>query len=190
MLSAIGIVDTTKSTRTSAIKPINGKNNSSKRSRDSPGKTKSGSKQPKLQHYWLNKLPESANRFSSLDSDNELSNEDQCQEEKVLKSQNDPKPPPIYVFKVEFIQPLKYLLEKIAADNYELKTLRGNEVKIQAKNVEIFRLITKSLEEKNTEFHTFRPKQERSYNVVLKGIHSSTPLEDIKVEIENLAMKY
>ena len=60
-------------------------------------------------------------------------------------------------------------------------------MKIQAKNVEIFRLISKSLEEKNTEFHTFRPKQERSYNVVLKGIHSSTPLEDIKVEIENLS---
>ena len=55
-------------------------------------------------------------------------------------------------------------------------------MKIQAKNVEMFRLITKSLEEKNTEFHTFRPKQ-----VVLKGIHSSTPLEDIKDEIENLS---
>ena len=59
------------------------------------------SKQPKLQHYWLNKLPESANRFSILDIDNELSNEDECQEEEVLKTQNDPKPPPIYVFKVE-----------------------------------------------------------------------------------------
>ena len=124
--SVSGIVDTTKSTRTSAIKPINGKNNSSKRSRDSPGKTKSGSKQSKLQHYWLNKPPESANRFSILDTDNELSNEDDCQEEEVLKTQNDPKPPPIYVFKVEFIQPLKYLLKKIAADNYELKILLGN----------------------------------------------------------------
>ena len=115
--SVSGIVDTTKSTRTSAIKPINGKNNSSKRSRDSPGKTKSGSKQPKLQHYWLNKLPESANRFYILDTDNELSNEDECQEEEVLKSQNYPKLPPIYVFKVEFIQPLKDLLEKIAMNS-------------------------------------------------------------------------
>ena len=46
--SVSGIVDTTKSTGTFPIKPINGKNNSSKRSRDSPGKTKSGSKQSKL----------------------------------------------------------------------------------------------------------------------------------------------
>ena len=36
--SVSGIVDTTKSTRTSVIKPINGNNNSSKRSRDSPVK--------------------------------------------------------------------------------------------------------------------------------------------------------
>ena len=75
-----GIVDTTKLTSCSEVKQINGKNNTSNRSRDSPGKTKNDSKQPKLQHYWLNKPSESANRFSILDTDNKLSNEDECQE--------------------------------------------------------------------------------------------------------------
>ena len=43
-----------------------------------------------------------------------------------------------------------------------------------------YRIVTKALEDKNTEFHSFRPKQERTYNVVLKGIHGSTSLDEIK----------
>ena len=34
--------------------------------------------------------------------------------------------------------------------------------------------------EKNTEFHTYKPKQERSFRVVLNGIHPSTDLNVIK----------
>jgi len=34
--------------------------------------------------------------------------------------------------------------------------------------------------ERNTEFHTYKPKQERSFRVVLKNIHPSTDLNDIK----------
>jgi len=34
--------------------------------------------------------------------------------------------------------------------------------------------------EKDTEFHTYKPKQERSFRVVLKNIHPSTDLNDTK----------
>ena len=49
-----------------------------------------------------------------------------------------------------------------------------------------YRIVTKALEHKNTECHTFRPKQERIYNVVLNGIHGSTSIDEIKEEIELL----
>jgi len=42
----------------------------------------------------------------------------------------------------------------------------------------------KELKNKNTEFHTYKPKQERSFKVVLKHIHVN--LDDIKKEIEDL----
>ena len=47
-------------------------------------------------------------------------------------------------------------------------------------NIDSYHIVTKALEDKNTEFHTFRPKQERTYNIVLKGIHGSTSLDKIK----------
>ena len=78
------------------------------------------------------------------------------------------------------------LLEEIASNQYELKLLRENEIKIQPKTIESYQMITKALEDKNTEFHTFRPKQDKTYNVVLKGIHSSTPIDEIKDEIEKM----
>jgi len=34
--------------------------------------------------------------------------------------------------------------------------------------------------DKNTEFHTYKPKQERSFRLVLKNIHPSTDLNCIK----------
>ena len=87
-------------------------------------------------------------------------------------SQNQPKPPPIFVYKVDNIKPLKDLLDKICINKFELKVLKDNEIKIQPTTIESYSTITKALEEKNTDFHTFKPKQQRLFNVVLKGIHN------------------
>jgi hypothetical protein len=47
-------------------------------------------------------------------------------------------------------------------------------------------LSPKALAEKQTEFHTYKPKEERSYRVVLKNMHYSIAPVDIKTEIEKL----
>lgn len=158
------------------------KNN--KRPLESPEKTKKAKKQQTLTTYWLSKptaiANKSSNRFEGLPVDEpgiEFQNE-------IAKKE--PKPPPIFVSKVDNIQPLKDLLEEIAQNNYEIRILREDELKIQSATIETYSTITKALEEKNTEFHTFRPKQERLFNVVLKGMHSSTSLVEIKEEIEIL----
>ena len=66
-----------------------------------------------------------------------------------------PKPKPIYIPKVENIQPLRDLLEEIIPSHYLLKVLRSDEIKIQLLNIDSYRIVTKALEDKNTEFHTF-----------------------------------
>ena len=130
-----------------------------KRGLESPEKQKRSQKQLKLSSYWLSKPakivePADSNRFSVLDDEDEI--------EVVPKDINPiikaPKPPPIYISKVDNILPLRALLEILATNSYEMKILRNNEVKIQASTIEIFKKITKSLEDKSTEFHTFKPK--------------------------------
>ena len=97
-----------------------------------------------------------------------------------------PRAPPIYVAGVQNIHPLKELLLKIAGDDFELKALQGNQVKIQPKPSKKYSTIIKALAEKHTEFHTYQPKENRSFRVVLRGLHYSTNTQDIKTEIENL----
>jgi hypothetical protein len=51
---------------------------------------------------------------------------------------------------------------------YELKSLANNQVKIQLKNFDCYRTNAKTLAEKRTKFHTHKPKEERNYRVITK----------------------
>jgi hypothetical protein len=62
--------------------------------------------------------------------------------------------PPIYVTNVKNISPPKQLLERIAKQQYDIKAVTDNQVKVQPKIFESYRIIIKALAEKHTEFHT------------------------------------
>lgn len=51
------------------------------------------------------------------------------------------------------------------------------------KDVESYRNVIKYLENSKINYHTYQLKQERSYRVVVKGLHPTTPTEDIKAEL-------
>jgi hypothetical protein len=76
-----------------------------------------------------------------------------------------PKLPPIYIQDVTSIPPLFQLLEQVAAQQYETKALADNQVKVQPATTDSNGAITKVLAEK--QFLTYKPKEERSYRVVL-----------------------
>jgi hypothetical protein len=97
-----------------------------------------------------------------------------------------PKPSPIYVSDVTTISPLIQLLEQIVEQQYELKALTNNHVKIQPKNSDSYQTIVKVLAEKQAEFHTYKSKEERNYRVVLKNMQYSINPEDIKMGTEKL----
>ena len=50
------------------------------------------------------------------------------------------------------------------------------------KSVDSYRKIVKYFEESKISFHTYQLKQEKAYRIVVKGLHHSTPVEDIKAE--------
>jgi hypothetical protein len=69
---------------------------------------------------------------------------------------------------------------------YEIKALLNSQVRIQPKTPDSYRTIIKALAEKNSAFHTYIPKDERNYRVVLKNMNYSINPADIQYEIEKL----
>ena len=153
-----------------------------KRGRSSPDEQNFTKKrQTYIQDYWLNKPIETQNAFTILQPASDESNiQDTSTNNKVtpLKS------PPIYVSGVEDIRPLKGMLNKIAENNYTLKLLSNNEVKIQPNTSEKYLPIIEELKKKNTEFHTYQRKQDKTYKTVLRNMHPSVDVEELKKEIE------
>ena len=139
-------------------------------------------KQIKENAYWLD-APLTTNRFTIL-TDEE--GNDQQHTEMIEKT---PKPPPIFVYGVQNISPLIQLLDQVAKLQYEIKALNSNQVRVQPKSSEHYRIIIKALSEKHTEFHTYKLKEERGYKVVLRNMHHSISTVDIKAEIEKLNHK-
>jgi len=62
----------------------------------------------------------------------------------------------------------------------------NEQIEIQPRSSIAYVSIVKELKSRNTEFHRYKPKQERSFKVVLKHIHATANLDDIKKEIEDL----
>jgi len=62
----------------------------------------------------------------------------------------------------------------------------NEQIKIQPRSSIACVSIVKGLKSRNTEFHICKPKQQRSFKVILKHIHATANLDDIKKEIEDL----
>jgi hypothetical protein len=103
----------------------------------------------------LNPTPIS-NRFSSLQQEDDLVNQS------TPGKEDTPKPPPIYITSVTSIPTLFQLLDQIVPKVYEIKALAQNQVNIQPKSSDSYRIITKALIVRNTPFHTYKPKEERT----------------------------
>jgi hypothetical protein len=133
-----------------------------KRPRSSPDKRTS--KQTRTDNYWLNPPTTTSNRFEMLESEedeNTTMNEvGKTTKEKVFK------PPSIFVQEVKNISPLTDLLNAKAKDNYEIKVLNLDQVKIQPLTSVFYTVI--ALEEKKTKFHTYKQKNQRAFRTVLK----------------------
>lgn len=153
--------------------------NPNKRDRNSPDNR--NVKQTKISDYWLGAPVPTSNRFDSLGNDPE--DQDVVNVVTDVRIEKSLNPPPIFVQGVQNITPLIHLLDQVVKDNYEIKALNFNQVKIQPKTTEGYTMITKALIGKGTEFYTYQLKNERNFRVVLKGMHYSTDLGELKAAI-------
>lgn len=120
------------------------------------------------------------NRFSELDAEDDS----QPLEENPLK------PPPIFIPCVDDIRKMIQCLASIIPQvDFNYKSLRDGQIKLLVKTIESYRKVVKYLESKNICFHTYQLKNERSYRVVLKGLHHTTSTTDIKGELLSMGHK-
>lgn len=151
--------------------------NKKKRVRDSPNIQQTKTKQNMSNSYWLGTV--TSNRFE------ELTNNDNVPDN--LDSLERPcKPPPIFVDKVDNINPLLLLLNQLVKGQYDVKTIKTDLVKILPKTIESYKIIVAELDKKKTEFYTYKPKTERGFKVIMRGMHPSTDTEMIKEELLSL----
>lgn len=121
-----------------------------KRLRNSPDDQNQNrnSKQPKIKDYWLAAPIQTRNRFESLDSNGNDIENPSIQEVQY-------KPPSLFVDGVSNIQPLTQLLKELVGNEYELKVLRNEQVKIQLKTSMAYTTIVNNYNKKERNFtHT------------------------------------
>jgi len=142
-----------------------------------------------MNRYQLSKPAPTINSFQRLKKklDDENNN---IRVEKIVK------PSLLFVARINHFSSLSQQLKEVVSDEYEIKIM-NEQIKIQRSSI-VYVSIVKGLKSRNMEIHTYKPKQEKSFKVVLKHIHSVTchshmshshvtvNLDDIKKEIEDL----
>jgi hypothetical protein len=149
-----------------------------------PETLEKSAKQKRTDKDWLG-FPIAPNKYDVLRIENESDMACASNESDPLPVAEAPvpKPPPIFVHDIVKIKGLTQQLELTARNGYVLKILHNNQVKIQPKAPEFYTAIIKFLADSKAAFHTFQMKQDRSYRVVLKNMHPSADVEDIKAEL-------
>lgn len=127
--------------------------------------------QRKRPHHELE--PGTSNRFNCL-ANNEREDEETYNEVEA-------KPPPIFIPDVGDISKMVSNISKvIKSSDFTYKSQRDGQVRLVIKSVDSYRKVVKYLESTKKSYHTFQLKPERAYRVVIKGLHHTTPVSDIK----------
>ncbi|KAL7287650.1 hypothetical protein TKK_0018292 [Trichogramma kaykai] len=133
--------------------------------------------------YWLNPVP-TKNAYAALEPDPSEDNQDTPDDAQTTTGPKAPRPPPIFVSQVADISPLLEKLNVIAANEYTLKIINNNQVKITISNQEKYQKVIQELKDKNTQFYTYQSKLDKGYKAVLCNMNASVDTDTLKEAIE------
>lgn len=126
--------------------------------------------------------PSTSNRFSALAANDKESNGNNSSSQPT-----EPKPPPIFIPNVDNIGKMISCLSKVIANSdFNFKCLRDGQVRLMTKTIESYRKVVRHFESSKICYHTFQLKKDRAYRVVIKGLHHSTAISDIKAKLLSL----
>lgn len=95
--------------------------------------------------------------------------------------------PPIFIANqhLDYNLLMKSLINLIGENGFFCKTTQKN-IKVQANSSDGYRQIINFLNaQKNAQFHTYQPQNEKPFRVVIRNLHPSIPCDEIKAALEN-----
>jgi hypothetical protein len=96
-------------------------------------------------------------------------------------------PIPIFVPGITGTQRLTATIEQVVnRSNYTLKIINNDTINIITNKLEYQITIIDLLKEKNVEFHTYQPRQQRAYSVIIRKLHHSVQQELVREDTERM----
>jgi len=97
-----------------------------------------------------------------------------------------PTPPPIIVNGInDFVQLRSELIKLIGSENFLFKSSTNN-LKIITKNSDSYRSVVKFLDDQRAEYHTYQQRENKSFRIVIRNIHPSTPTDEVGIAIQEI----
>jgi hypothetical protein len=144
----------------------------------------------------INKVTENNNPSETTATTNNrydlLPNEErkEAETQDVNATKKIPRPPPIYVYDViNYLQMINHLAEVAEEENYNTRSMANNTIKINCNSPETYRKMIRLMQENNIAYHSYQPKDESSYRIVIKHLHHTVELKDIIEELSELGHK-
>lgn len=137
----------------------------------------------------------STNRYAILDNENIENNNTDSNKTKSDENSNAniemdeikiKPPPPIFVRGLlDFAAFRTILIKLVGINNFFVKSTSKN-IKIQSSNSDTYRSIIKYLKESKAEYHTFQAQEDKSFRIVVRNLHPTTPTVDIGIAIQEI----
>lgn len=153
---------------------------------------------PEWQRAPLNRNPNKKRKISNSQSPEKIStsnrfaglpiNEERQDTQPIEKKPS--KPPPIILYGVEDLNKLTEFLETVAErTTFNYKIINKNQIRIISENTPVYKKLISAIREKGLIGHTFNRKEERSYRLVVRNLHHTTPHDAIKDAFEETGNK-
>lgn len=133
------------------------------------------------------------NRFSlfsppNLDDQNNDSSEtkDNDPNGDILEHSESKPPPPIFINLVNDFKSFCSQIKSLTKGEPFTCKSSTNGVKLLTTSPNSYREVIKYLKSNKADYHTYQPKQDRAYRIVIRNLHHTTPLDDIKKELLDL----
>lgn len=121
------------------------------------------------------------NRYAPLQQSDNGNSDNQMELEPDQTSEREIKPPEFCLDNVDNVEGMVKRFSAIAGENtFTYKCLKDNTMKIQAKSISAYNALKKFIKDKNLSWYTYQVKSERSFDVVVNGLHRSFDVEDLK----------
>lgn len=127
----------------------------------------------------------SKNKFAPLES-----MDSQSQAEQLIPNQADKpeKPPPIFINNLKNINPVLTELKSICKSPFKHLTI-DKKLKLTLETIDDYRNTINYLQKSNAEYHSFQLKSDKSFRVVIRGLHPSCEVESMMDELKALGFK-